>query len=194
MGRANFAVAEVEARGRGSGLVGIAARPWRIRCWPGWRARDSRATSAWPAIGRTANAKRGLPSSNSLLRVGVRFGVPGLRLSRAPERPRLGRSARGRVPRRLPPAVAHPRRARVDAEQQVALVDVLAFGELDAHQLARDLRFDLHDGRRFHGADHAHIDRHRLLRWLWPSLPGRRRPRGLKVDLAPRACRRPART
>ena len=53
---------------------------------------------------------------------------------------------------------------RVDLEEEIALGDVLAFGEADAEQLAGDLRLDLHDGGGLHGADHSQFGRHGFLR------------------------------
>ncbi len=47
---------------------------------------------------------------------------------------------------------------RIDLRQQIALVDVLALGEGDAHQLAADLRDDGHGGERRHGAQRVQRD------------------------------------
>ena len=55
-------------------------------------------------------------------------------------------------------------RAAVDHEEQVALLDVLAFGEGDALELSGDLRFDLHDRGCVDGPDDAQLRRHGLLR------------------------------
>ena len=48
----------------------------------------------------------------------------------------------------------------IDARQHVALLDVLAFLEVDAEQLAVDLRTHGHGVERLDGADGVEIDRH----------------------------------
>ena len=54
-------------------------------------------------------------------------------------------------------------RTRVDAEQQVAPFDVLAFGETDGIELAGDLGLHLHDGGSLHRPDYPHFGGHGLL-------------------------------
>ena len=49
---------------------------------------------------------------------------------------------------------------RIDAREHVALLDVLAFLEIDRDQLAVDLRAHGHGVERFDGADRLQIDRH----------------------------------
>ena len=69
---------------------------------------------------------------------------------------------------------------RVDARQHVALLDVLAFLEVDAEQLAVDLRAHGDGVERLGGADRVEIDRHvgALGRRRPAPAPGRRRRSG----------------
>ena len=52
---------------------------------------------------------------------------------------------------------------RIDLEQQLALGDVLALGEVNAEQLAGNLRLDLDYGGGLDGADHAQFEGDRCL-------------------------------
>ena len=66
--------------------------------------------------------------------------------------------------------------ARIDDEQQVALVDVLSFGEAHLVELAGDLRLDLHDRGGIHRADHPQFGGHGFLRDLGDGHGNDRRP------------------
>ncbi|MCW0424231.1 hypothetical protein NB713_002174 [Xanthomonas sacchari] len=59
--------------------------------------------------------------------------------------------------------VAGLQRARVDLRQQLALLHFLAFAEIQAHQLAADLRADRDGAQRGHRAGGGGVDRHRLV-------------------------------
>src|SRR5204862_123974 len=73
--------------------------------------------------------------------------------------------------------------ARIDLEQQIALVDVLALDKVHGEQLAGDLRFDLHDRGRLHSTDGVNLHRSSLLRRSRNADRDRWRPAGRGLSL-----------
>ena len=161
--RVNLAIAQIQARGGDGGIVGFERGAGAFDAWPAWRARIRARRRRWCGTGRTAICETTPAFCELGIAGGVGLGEFGLR----------GVAREGGFGLRDHGLVAADggfgltqrvlERARVDDEQQVALFDVLAFGERDALELSGDLRFHLHDRGRVDGPDDAQLGRHGLL-------------------------------
>ena len=162
-GRADLAVTEIELGGGRRRSDRYRARPWRSRCRPGWRARIRGRRRRWCCAWSDWDARDDAGFGEFGVAIGialVEFGLGGIAGQGGFRLGDLGAVA-GHVGFGL--AESFLVGARIDLEEKIALGDVLAFGEADAQKLAGDLRFDLHDGGRFHGADHAQFGGHGFL-------------------------------
>ena len=115
------------------------------------RSASTVAFSAATVVRDVSTCSRGGDAAlaSSLKALGLRGGVGGLRHVAVEVRLRL-------LQRRF-------ERTAVEREQDLPVRDVVAFGEVDAGQLARGLRADGDGRERLGRADDADFDRHRLL-------------------------------